>query len=68
MQARRQKGAAMRKGDDAAREAARQRVDEAKHQLGERGAVWWTDDAPDWNRRMVLNTPYASWYLGLAVS
>ncbi len=37
MRARRAKGAAMRQGDREARETARQRVDEAKNALGERG-------------------------------
>jgi hypothetical protein len=49
----------MRIGDSIGREAARKRVDQAKHQLGERGSVWWTDGAPDWNRHMAVNTPYA---------
>lgn len=66
MVARRAKGDAMRRGDDGAREAARQRVDAAKHALGERGPVWWTDGAPDYNRRMARNTPYAAWYAALA--
>jgi hypothetical protein len=68
MQARRAKGTAMRKGDAAGRQAAQQRVDDAKHQLGERGPVWWTDGAPDWNRHMVVNTPYADWFIRLSVS
>jgi hypothetical protein len=67
MQARRAKGEAMRKKDAVDREATRQRIDVAKHQLGERGAVWWTDGTPDWNRHMVLNTPYAEWFTGLSV-
>ena len=33
--------------------------------LGERGPVWWSDGAPDFNRRMVKNTPYAGWYAEL---
>lgn len=65
MAARRAKGTAMRRGDDAAREAARQRVDAAKRALGERGPVWWTDGTPDLNRRMVRTTPYAAWFAGL---
>ncbi len=56
----------MRAGDAAARELARQRVDAAKQELGERGAVWWTDGAADWNQRMAQNTPYAEWFSGLA--
>lgn len=65
MRARRAKGVAMRAGDAAAREKARAAVDDAKRRLGERGAVWWTDGAKDWNRHMVRNTPYAEWYAGL---
>ena len=49
-----------------AREAARRRVDTAKHALGERGAVWWTDGAPDLNRHLVKNTSYAEWFSGLS--
>jgi hypothetical protein len=45
---------------------ARARVDAAKRALGERGPVWWTDGAPDWNRRMVRTTPYAAWFESLA--
>jgi hypothetical protein len=65
MAARRAKGAAMRAGDGAGREAARKRVDAAKRALGERGPVWWTDGAPDLNRHMVHTTPYAGWFAGL---
>jgi hypothetical protein len=45
---------------------ARAAVDAAKTALGERGPVWWTDGAPDYNRRMVKNSPYRDWYDGLA--
>lgn len=38
--------------------AARRRVDDAKVALGERGPVWWTDGAPDYNRHLAKNTPY----------
>ena len=65
MSARRAKGVAMRAGDVAARERARQQVDDAKRALGERGDVWWTDGAPDWNRHTAINTPYAAWFLSL---
>lgn len=65
MHARSAKGRAMRAGDSDAREAARAAVDRAKHALGERGAPWWTDGAPDWNRHMAVNTPYAAWYAAL---
>ena len=43
------------------RSAARGQVDRAKQALGERGPVWWTDGAPDFNRKLAKNTPYASW-------
>ena len=43
------------------RAEARRAVDEAKNGLGERGPVWWTDGAPDYNRHLVKNTPYAEW-------
>lgn len=66
MQARNAKGRAMRAGDRAAREEARQRVDAAKHALGERGTPWWRDGAPDYNRRMARNTPYADWFAALS--
>jgi hypothetical protein len=45
---------------------ARARVDAAKRALGERGPVWWGDGAPDWNRHLAKNTPYANWYAALA--
>ena len=47
------------RGDMAATRAA---VDTAKRALGERGPVWWTDGAPDYNRRMARSTPYAQWF------
>ena len=66
MAARRAKLAAMRANDPLARELARQRVDAAKHALGERGPAWWSDGAPDYNRHMARTTPYAAWFDGLA--
>lgn len=65
MTARRAKQAAMRKGDDTGREAARAQVDAAKRALGERGPVWWSDGTPDYNRHMAGNTPYAAWFAAL---
>ncbi len=62
MSARSAKRTAMRANDTAARELARQAVDAAKHALGERGPVWWSDGSPDLNRHLVRNTPYAAWY------
>ena len=54
------------KGNAAETAAARRRVQAAKVALGERGPVWWTDGAPDFNRHLVKNTPYAGWFAGLA--
>lgn len=65
MEARRAVGAGKRAGDRTAIAEARAAVDEAKHALGERGPVWWTDGAPDLNRRMIRTTPYAAWFAGL---
>jgi hypothetical protein len=42
--------------------AIRGRLHSLKEALGERGAVWWTDGAPDYNRFKVENTPYRGWY------
>ena len=53
------------KDDPKALRDARARVDAAKRALGERGPVWWTDGAPDLNRRMARNTPYADWFAAL---
>lgn len=55
------------KGDAAALQTARSRVDAAKFALGERGPPWWTDGAPDYNRRMAANTPYAGWWMALSL-
>ncbi|GAA2341851.1 hypothetical protein GCM10009854_17980 [Saccharopolyspora halophila] len=65
MAARRAKRAATRRGDQAARERARENIDSAKRALGERGPVWWTDGAPDLSRRMARNTRYADWFADL---
>lgn len=48
--------------DHDAKAAAHRAVDKAKRALGERGPVWWKDGAPDYNRHMAKNTPYAAWY------
>ena len=61
MMARRAVGAALRATDKARLAEARAQVDRAKVTLGERGPVWWQDGSPDLNRRLVVNTPYASW-------
>ena len=62
MAARRAVGTALKAGDRSAERMARAKVDAAKRGLGERGAPWWDDGAPDLNRHMVRNTPYADWY------
>ena len=54
--------------DASARASARARVDAAKRALGERGPVWWSDGAPDYNRRMAANTPYAGWYAAISAT
>jgi hypothetical protein len=65
MHARRDVGRALRAADLAAEREARARVHRAKVALGERGPPWWTDGAPDYNRHLVKNTPYAAWFLTL---
>lgn len=65
MKARRDVASARRADDRTAEQDARSRVDAAKRALGERGPVWWTDGAPDWNRHLARNTPYAQWFADL---
>jgi hypothetical protein len=65
MSARRQVGAAKKAGDPELERSARAAVDAAKRALGERGPVWWRDGAPDFNRKLAANTPYAAWYAAL---
>lgn len=60
MAARRAVRDALRSGDAATLLAARAGVQAAKVALGERGAVWWTDGAPDFNRHLLKNTSYAA--------
>ncbi|MCJ2080894.1 hypothetical protein [Methylobacterium sp. J-090] len=62
MDARRAVKAGRKANDGDAVARARAVVERAKQGLGERGPVWWTDGAPDLNRRMARNTPYADWY------
>ena len=59
MDARRDVKSALKSGDATLEKKARARVNTAKVALGERGPVWWTDGAPDYNRRLLANTPYA---------
>lgn len=65
MTARRAVAAAQRTKDGEALSAARAAVHAAKLALGERGPVWWNDGAPDYNRHLAKNTPYAAWHAGL---
>lgn len=65
MDGRRAVGIAKRAGNTESERAARAVVDAAKRALGERGPVWWSDGAPDYNRHMVVNTPYAAWWAGV---
>ena len=62
MNARRQVKVAMAADDPIALSAARSSVNAAKISLGERGPVWWHDEAKDFNRHLVKNTPYREWY------
>jgi len=62
MDARREVQAASRAQDPERLAAARSAVNAAKVALGERGPVWWSDGAKDFNRRLAKNTPYADWY------
>lgn len=65
MSARRAVGAAKMSDDKLAMRKARREVDSIKRLLGERGPAWWDDGAPDYNRYMARNTPYASWFAEL---
>lgn len=62
MSARRAVRIALKSTDREALEQARANVQAAKEALGERGPVWWTDGAADFNRTMIENTPYAQWW------
>ncbi len=63
MQARR---AVMQAADAEAERTARDAVDRAKRDLGERGPVWWHDGAPDEGGKHPKNTCYAEWWAGLS--
>jgi hypothetical protein len=63
MAARRAVKAALKSKDAAELAAARAQVNAAKVALGERGPVWWDDGAPDYNQKLVKNTPYAQWFV-----
>lgn len=68
MQARRAVRAALMANNADALAKARDDVNGAKCALGERGPVWWSDNAPDYNRKMVRNTPYKAWYKSLCTN
>lgn len=65
-QARRAVLEALRHNDQSAVYEARRAVREAKVALGERGAPWWNDGAPDYNKKLISKTPYAEWYAQVA--
>lgn len=64
MAARRAVAKALKVKDARLLKQARAAVDAAKVKLGERGRAWWSDGAPDYNRYLAKNTPYAAWYAG----
>ncbi|APX92606.1 hypothetical protein BWR19_06435 [Halomonas sp. 1513] len=68
MQARRAVKHAKQADDDDALREARQAVDDAKIALGERGPVWWDDDAPDETGMHPRNSSYAEWWRGQEAS
>ena len=68
MTARRAVRDAKQDADLKAEAAAHRVVDEMKRALGERGPVWWDDGAPDLNRHMAKNTPYADSYAKIGPS
>jgi len=65
MQARAAVGRAKRAADEERVRMARAAVNRAKVALGERGAAWWTDGAPDYNRHLARNTPYREWFASI---
>lgn len=62
MQARRAVKHAQTSGEE---KTARTDVHEAKVALGERGPVWWYDEAPDETRKKPENSRYADWWQAL---
>jgi hypothetical protein len=61
MTARSAVGRALKAQDEDSENNARAAVHRAKVALGERGEPWWDDGAPDFNRHLAKNTPYAEW-------
>lgn len=66
MRARRAVLEGLRTNDQALVREARRRIGQLKVALGERGAPWWNDGAPDYNKKLVGKTPYADWYSRIA--
>lgn len=62
MKARRAVRTAQQQEDDDALRQARDAVQAAKEALGERGPVWWDDDAPDEGGLAAHNSSYAKWW------
>ncbi|MBF59249.1 hypothetical protein KF947_17465 [Halomonas sp. FeN2] len=62
MKARRAVRAAQQKDDEDALRQARNAVQSAKEALGERGPVWWDDEAPDEGGLAPHNSSYAEWW------
>ncbi|BBF68826.1 hypothetical protein [Sphingomonas bisphenolicum] len=54
--------AANRAGEAEGVARVRAAVDAAKHALGERAPVWWSDGALEWQRHMARNTAYTEWF------
>jgi hypothetical protein len=67
MRARAALGRARRARKRTAGKRACARIEATKVALGERGAVWWSDGAPDYNRHMARTTPYAEWFERLSL-
>ena len=57
---------ALREGNQSGVYEAKRAVRAAKEALGERGAPWWNDGAPDYNKKLISKTPYAEWYAHVA--
>lgn len=66
MHARRAVREALKEDGLAGLKAARARVDAAKRDLGERGPIWWTDGAPDENRKLARNSTYVVWFASVS--
>lgn len=62
MKARRAVRTAQQKEDEVGLRQARDAVQIAKEALGERGPVWWDDDAPDEGGFAPHNSSYAEWW------